>query len=188
MLIPFLHGISDLKLPISFHTPNAMNARFIDMELAQLMVRSGFASFFLGLESSDMAWQQSTGGKVGSDEFAAAVGYLKESGTGSITAYIIIGHPDSEGQAVESTIDFANRCGARVLLSEFSPVPGTVDGVKCSPWADLSEPLSHNKTAFAIRRLGLDKVNQLKQFAHLKNAALTSKPQGFEVNPARLKW
>jgi hypothetical protein len=86
----------------------------------------------------------------------------------------MVGHPDLENCDVEDAIRFANQCGAKVLLSEFSPIPGTIDGEKCSPWADLSEPLSHNKTAFALRRLGADQVNRLKSLAHSLNAQLAS--------------
>jgi hypothetical protein len=59
-----------------------------------------------------------------------------------------------------------------VLLSEFSPIPDTVDGNKSGKWADLSEPLSHNKTAFAIRRLGTDYLNRLKELTHSLNSQL----------------
>ena len=93
-------------------------------------------------------------------------------GARSVTTYIIVGHPDSEERDVERSIRFAHRCGTRVLLSEFSPVPGTVDGEKCRPWADLAEPLSHNKTAFALRRFGVEAVNRLKQLTHELNGNL----------------
>jgi radical SAM superfamily enzyme YgiQ (UPF0313 family) len=169
VLAPFLESVIRSGMTVSFHTPNALNARFINPDLARLMVRAGFASFYLGLESRAESWQRSTGGKVDASEFEVAVKCLKESGAQSIVTYIIVGHPDSEGQDLESSIRFAHRCGTRVLLSEFSPVPGTIDGAKCNQWADRSEPLSHNKTAFAIRRLGVDYVNRIKQFTHALN-------------------
>jgi radical SAM superfamily enzyme YgiQ (UPF0313 family) len=173
-LVPFLEAIIRNGIQVSFHTPNALNARFVTPGLARLMVRAGFAGFFLGLESAAASWQNSSGGKVRSDEFASAVNNLQAAGAHSITTYIMVGHPDLENCDVEDAIRFANQCGAKVLLSEFSPIPGTIDGEKCSPWADLSEPLSHNKTAFALRRLGADQVNRLKSLAHSLNAQLAS--------------
>ncbi len=171
-LKPFLDAVLEDKIHAAFHTPNALNARFITPELARLMVRAGFTGFFLGLENSSPSWQQSTGGKVRSDEFANAVNHLKAAGAGFIGAYIIAGHPDSDSHEVERSIRFAHQCGTRVLLSEFSPIPGTIDGEKCRKWADLDEPLSHNKTAFAIRRAGTDDMNRLKQLTRSLNSKL----------------
>jgi hypothetical protein len=172
VLIPFLEAVIQSDARVSFHTPNALNARFMTPELARLMVRGGFASFYFGLESHDSQWQRSTGGKIASDEFAAAASYLRAAGAKSMVAYIIAGHPDQDMQDPESAIRFAHQCGASVLLSEFSPIPGTADGIKSERWADLSEPLSHNKTAFAIRRLGTDYLNHLKKLTHSLNSQL----------------
>jgi radical SAM superfamily enzyme YgiQ (UPF0313 family) len=172
VLIPLLDSIIKSQTQISFHTPNALNARFITSDLAQRMVQAGFVSFFLGLESSAISWQQSTGGKVQPDEFEDAVKCLKQAGARSIITYIILGHPDSEAQDPELSIRFAHQCGTRVLLAEFSPIPGTADGKKSERWADFNEPLSHNKTAFAIRRLGMENVNRLKILTHALNSQL----------------
>jgi radical SAM superfamily enzyme YgiQ (UPF0313 family) len=174
VLIPFLDAACETG--VSFHTPNALNARFINPEVARAMVQSGFAGFFLGLESSSPPWQESTGGKVHTGEFEFAVECLKSAGAQSIITYVIAGHPDSDGQDLEQSIRFASRCGTKVLLSEFSPIPGTVDGLKSAPWADMDEPLSHNKTAFAIRRLGVERVNDLKLLTRKLNSLAWDAP------------
>ena len=57
---------------------------------------------------------------------------------------------------------FAHELGLRVMLSEFSPLPGTPDGEACRSLIDLDEPLCHNKTFFAAQRLGYDEVERLK--------------------------
>jgi len=172
VLTPFLEEVLKKKMQLSFHTPNAINARFVSADLARLMVRAGFTSFFIGLESSSPSWQQTTGGKVEVEEYVAAVGHLQKAGAQAITTYIIIGHPHSDDQDLESSIELAHESGTKVLLSEFSPIPGTEDGEKSRDWADLQEPLSHNKTAFAIRRLGFDRLNRLKQLARTLNSKL----------------
>ena len=171
-LIPVLKSVLGKKLPVSFHTPNALNARFLSSDIAKLMVQAGFASFFIGLESSSSSWQKSTGGKVDKEEYVAAVKHLKEAGALAITTYIIVGHPLSDNQDLESSIRLAHDSGTRVLLSEFSPIPGTEDGEKSRTWADLQEPLTHNKTAFALRRLGFDRLNELKQLVRTLNSRL----------------
>jgi radical SAM superfamily enzyme YgiQ (UPF0313 family) len=172
VLVPFLENAIRSGHRLSFHTPNALNARFMTGELARLMVRAGFKSFFFGLESCDPSWQRSTGGKVYAEEFAAAVAHLRAAGAGFIGRYIIVGHPDSDSRPSEESIRFAHQCGTRAILSEFSPIPGTIDGTKSQAWADMAEPLSHNKTAFTARRLGPDCLNNLKALARELNSRL----------------
>jgi hypothetical protein len=162
ILMPFLDAVLRQDLSLSFHTPNALNARFITPEIARLMVRAGFKTFFLGFESSAYDWQRKTGGKVYNEEFAAAVHNLREAGAPSITAYIIIGHPNSPQQDLEASIRFAAEQGARVMLSEFAPIPGTPDGEACRDYTGLEEPLNHNKMAFTWRFLGAGRVDGLK--------------------------
>jgi len=169
ILLPFLDSVLRQDLDLLFHTPNALNARFITPEIARLMVRAGFKTFFLGLESNAYEWQRKTGGKVYSEEFADAVAALREAGAQSITAYIIIGHPDSHKQDVETSIRFAGQTGARVMLSEFAPIPGTPDGEACRVHTNLEDPLNHNKTAFTSRYLGPERVNELKALCRQVN-------------------
>ena len=172
ILLPFLEQVlKEDALNLSYHTPNALNARFITPEIAGLMVRAGFKTFFLGFESSAYTWQRKTGGKVYSEEFSNAVRTLRDAGARSITAYIIIGHPDSEDQNVDASIRFAAEQGARVMLSEFAPIPGTPDGEACRAYTQLDEPLNHNKTAFTLRSLGSDRVNGLKALARQVNCS-----------------
>jgi hypothetical protein len=172
ILLPFLEALVRRKLDAAFHTPNALNARFITPEVARLMVRAGFKTFFLGFESNDYEWQRRTGGKVYSEEFVRAVRSLREAGASSITAYVIIGHPNSRQQDLEASIRFAAAQGARVMLSEFAPIPGTADGEACHTHTELDEPLNHNKTAFTLRFLGAERVNQLKALSREVNRAL----------------
>jgi radical SAM superfamily enzyme YgiQ (UPF0313 family) len=172
ILMPFLVGVLESRIQVDFHTPNAINARFITSEIAQLMVRAGFRSFFLGFESGSEVWQRMTGGKVYAHEFAKAVESLRDAGADSIIAYIIIGHPDSKDQDVEGTLKLAHDLGTRIMLSEFAPVPGTPDGERSRAWVDMDEPLEHNKTAFTSRLLGSERVTQLKALTQKLNQTL----------------
>lgn len=174
ILIPFLHHVIKQNLTVHFHTPNALNARFITPELADLMMRAGFQKLYLGFESSAYEWQKKTGGKVYSDEFARAVENLCKAGAklDDLTAYIIVGHPEDDLQNVEASMSFVQSLGVRTQLSEFSPIPATPDGEKCRRWVKLDEPLWHNKTAFSTIRLGFDRLNQLKNMCWQLNRSL----------------
>jgi hypothetical protein len=174
VLMPFLEQVLKRNIKVNFHSPNALNARFITKELAELLVRAGFKTFYLGFESSASKWQSKTGSKVSSDELARAVKCLRAAGAepAEITAYQILGHPHGDSQQLEGTMQFANSLGIRGTLADFSPIPGTADGNYCSKWVDMSEPLFQNKTAFPIILLGNDEVNRLKDIQRKLNRNL----------------
>jgi radical SAM superfamily enzyme YgiQ (UPF0313 family) len=177
VLVPFLTEILRRGIRVNLHTPNALHARFLTSDLAQLMVKAGFKTFYLGFESASRQWQEDTGGKVFSEELARAVGHLFAAGADpvDITAYEIVGHPDSDVQELEESMRFVHRLGIRGMLADFSPIPGTPDGEACRRWVDLDEPLMHNKTAFPIIRLGFDEVNRLKDLQRALNRTMASK-------------
>lgn len=171
ILIRFLKEVLQRGYRVNFHTPNALNARFITEELADLLIEAGFKTFHLGFESSAYEWHRHTDRKVYSHELVRAVERLVSAGAKrqNITAYLIMGHPQSELQDVEASIRFARDTGIRSMLAEFSPIPGTPDGEACRKWVNLDEPLWHNKTVFPIIRLGWEEVQRLKGIAHLAN-------------------
>ena len=164
VLIPFLEKVIKNKIQVNFHTPNALNARFITSDLANIMIHGGFKTFYLGFESSSVKWQNQTGSKVFSEELVQAVEYLKKAGANlnDITAYQILGHPNADMQELEESMDFVHSLGIRGMLADFSPIPGTPDGESCRNLVNLDEPLMHNKTAFPIIMMGFDESNRLK--------------------------
>jgi len=171
VLVPFLNEVIKRKIVVNFHTPNALNARFVTQELANLMVTAGFKTLYLGFESSSADWQQQTGSKVFAAELADAVQYLKNAGVdgNNITVYQILGHPLSDSKQLEETMYFVNSLGVRGMLADFSPIPGTPDGDICSRWVNISEPLMHNKTAFPIITMGFNETNSLKDIQRKLN-------------------
>ena len=174
VLIPFLEQVIRCNIKADFHTPNALNARFVTPQLAKLMVRVGFKTFYLGFESISLQWQQRTGSKVSSDELAQAVKSLVAAGVEptSITAYQILGHPDTDTQQLEASMRYANSLGIRVMLADFAPIQGTPDGERCREWVNMDEPLFHNKTVFPIILLGFNEVNRLKSLQQRFNCSL----------------
>jgi len=174
VLIPFLNEVVKCNIKVNFHSPNALNARFITSRLAELMVRAGFKTFYFGFESTSIQWQKHTGSKVFSNELAQAVKYLTSAGAepANITAYQVLGHPHIDTQQLEASMRFVNSLGIRGMLADFSPIPGTPDGEYCRKWVNMDEPLMHNKTAFPIILLGFDETNRLKDLQRHLNRSL----------------
>ena len=174
VLMPFLREVIKQNIKVNFHSPNALNARFITPELADLMVEAGFKTFYLGFESASSQWQQKTGSKVSPDEFRLAVEYLIAAGAqlANITAYQILGHPYGNIQQLEDSMHFVNSLGIRGMLADFSPIPGTPDGEYCRKWVNMDEPLLHNKAAFPIFLLGFEYANYFKDLQRKLNSSL----------------
>jgi len=174
ILIPYLRSIQKQNLRLAFHTPNALNARFVTPELAQLLVETGFQQLYLGFESSSAQWQKTTGGKVYPGELERAVDLLLEAGAkrNQLHCYLIVGHPKGCLQDLENSMRFASSLGLRIMLSEFSPLPGTPDGELCRQWVDLDEPLLHNKTLFTRTFLGEKPLQELKDLCKELNGKL----------------
>lgn len=168
---PFLRYVVKSKVKINFHTPNAFNARFIDNELASLMIEGGFKSIYLGFESRENEFQKQTGSKIFDNEFSNAIKNLVYAGAErqNITAYLILGHPKFEIQDVEESLKYVNAIGIKSMLADFSPIPGTPDGKLCEKYVDMNEPLMHNKTVFPIKVFGADKVNKIKDLCRSLN-------------------
>ena len=51
VFVPFLNELIRRRIKINLHSPNALNVRFITAKLAELMVKAGFKTFYLGFES-----------------------------------------------------------------------------------------------------------------------------------------
>lgn len=174
VLSPFLEQVQSRDIKVNFHSPNALNARFLTREIAELMVAAGFQTFYLGFESASEQWQGKTGSKVCSRELGEAVENLQAAGAEaqSITAYQMLGHPDIDIQRLEESMRFVASLGIWGMLADFSPIPGTLDGERCCEYVDMSEPLLHNNTAFTIIRLGFDESNRLKDLQRKLNRQL----------------
>jgi hypothetical protein len=64
---------------------------------------------------------------------------------------------------------FVNSLGVRIMLADFSPIPGTPDGQLAEKYVDMNEPLMHNKTAFPIILLGNEEVTRIKDMCRSLN-------------------
>lgn len=156
-----------------FYTPNGLHARFMTDEIARKMRGAGFVRPILSLETADdikgAGWHE----KVTKDELEGAVRYLYDAGyrRGDITVYLMLGVPGSTFSDVEGSIAYINSLGARISLSEFSPVPGTrLAGISGER---INEPLLQNNSVFpSFAPEEWDKVSRIKEKARMFNRSL----------------
>jgi radical SAM superfamily enzyme YgiQ (UPF0313 family) len=155
-IIPFLQEVIRRGRQCNFHSPNALHAKMIDEEVADLLFRGGFKTIRLGLETSNETTQAETGGKVDNQEFRRAVRNLKRGGYagGEIGVYLMAGLPGQRVEEVKESIAFVKESGAKPVLVEYSPIPGTPmfeQAVKMSSFDLENEPLFHNNSLFPCR-------------------------------------
>ncbi|GAB1487078.1 hypothetical protein MASR2M79_21310 [Aminivibrio sp.] len=138
---------------LAWHTPNGLSVREIDQECANVLMRTGFQTLRLSLESIDPSLLGRSSFKATADEFLRALECLKRAGFDSsrIETYILAGLPGQKASSVAETIDFVIEAGGRPKLAVFSPVPGTLsfeEAAAALP-ALRTEPLLGNKTAYS---------------------------------------
>ncbi len=151
MIIPLLEEIKRRNLTCHFHCPNGLHLREINTELAKMLYTSGFKTIRFGFETADFQKQKETGGKVINKELEDGVQHLKKAGykTCDIGIYLLCGLPGQRASEVWHSIYFVRQCGAKPMLAEYSPIPGTkmwADAVASSPFDIQAEPLYHNNS------------------------------------------
>lgn len=151
MAIPLLKEIIKHRLPGKFHCPNGLHLREVNDEIAGLLFKAGFKTMRFGFETADGNRQRKTGGKVTNNDLQQAVQCLTKAGYRGeeIGIYLLCGMPGQAAAEVRESILFVKSCGARPILAEYSPIPGTAlwdAAVQVSPFDIEAEPLYHNNT------------------------------------------
>lgn len=151
MSIPLLKEIIGRGLTCQFHCPNGLHLREVTPKLAKLMFTAGFRTIRFGFETADVQRQLNTGGKVTNEHLERAVAYLREAGyePQDIGIYLLCGLPGQSAVEVHEAIKHVKRCGARPVIAEYSPIPGTAlwdASVEASPYPIAQEPLFHNNS------------------------------------------
>jgi radical SAM superfamily enzyme YgiQ (UPF0313 family) len=173
---PLIDEILRRDLACSFHTPNGLHAGEMTREVARRMFRAGFRTVRLGLETAAPHEQGRSGGKITNQAFEEAVEALKQAGFGGreVAAYLLVGLPDQSPSDVMESIRFVHGCGLQVRLSEFTPIPGTLEGERSLQHGESSdgdEPLLHNNSFFSASSLGEPwvTIEEIKQKAREGN-------------------
>lgn len=171
-----LSSLLKKQLPITFHTPNGIHAKEVDIELAIKLYQSNFKTLNIALETINANRQKTaSSGKVTNEEFEKCIKNLKQVGYtyDNITAYVMIGLPNQEIDEIIDTYVFVYNLGIRLYVSQFSPVPGTPDFNKAIELYGFNpdEPLYSNKTAFPFRNrlMPYELYEKVRHFAKYLN-------------------
>jgi hypothetical protein len=162
-IIPILEAAARRALPLSFHTPNGLHVREIDVRLARLFRAAGVRSVFLSQESLDDELLGRACPKVSSADLGRALASLEAAGypRAEVNVYLIVGLPDQDPGCVRESIRAVRRLGARPRLAFFSPVPGTAEWKRetaAGGTPENGDPLLHNKLASIYLRGGASRV------------------------------
>jgi len=167
---PLFEGLAAAGAGLALHSPNGLHLREIDGPTARLMRAAGFESLYLSLESADAALMKERGPKASPADLEAALKELEAAGyeRSAVGVYLITGLPGQSPDGVAESVRVVRRLGAAPRVAYFSPIPGTAEWtslVRSGVLADASDPLLHNKTAFAYLKSGLspDGVDALKR-------------------------
>lgn len=174
MAVPLFEEIIRRRLPVQFHCPNGLHLREITPELSSLLYRAGVRTIRFGFETSDSFRQLETGGKISNEEFKNAIRYLRSGGyrPEDIGIYILCGLPGQPAGEIRETIQFVRSSGARPILAEYSPIPGSAlwsEAVAASSYPIEKEPLFHNNTLLPCKSASLtdETYQSLKLLARL---------------------
>ena len=170
--VPILKELIRIKLNVRLHFPNGLHIKYINEEIAELMMAAGCKTIRLGLETAEPVQQLSTGGKVSTEDFIRAANALKKAGftDKEVGVYILAGLPGQEVNEVYNTIRLVKEQGLKPLIAEYSPIPGTAlweKAVALSPFPIEEEPLFHNNTLLPCQweKFTLNDLERLKQTA-----------------------
>jgi radical SAM superfamily enzyme YgiQ (UPF0313 family) len=150
-LVPILEAVADSGLRVTFHAPNGVHVREIDLAFARLLRRAGMTSLYLSQESMDGGLLEERAPKAVPDDLERALSALEGAGyrRRDIGVYLIAGLPGQGAAAVREAVRSVIEAGAVPRLAHFSPIPGTPDWeslVRRGALAADADPLLHNKT------------------------------------------
>jgi radical SAM superfamily enzyme YgiQ (UPF0313 family) len=177
--LPLCERIIQNRLQTTFHTPNGLQAKFIDASTARLMWQAGFKTIRLAYESGSEERQRDMSKKVSNESFARAVANLHAAGFGpqELDAYVIMALPGQSLHEILWSMAYVHSLGVGIRLAAFSPIPGTVEygrAVARGEMAFDADPLLTNNSILPIRLpdVPFETYDRIAQLAKQLNAHL----------------
>ncbi|MGH7449975.1 MAG: B12-binding domain-containing radical SAM protein [bacterium] len=177
--LPLCEKIITHQINATFHTPNGLQAKFIDANTARLMWLTGFKTIRLAYESGSEERQRDMSKKVSNASFARAVANLYAAGFGpnELDAYVMMALPGQSIHEILRSMAYVHSLGVGIRLAAFSPIPGTVDYERAVARGELAadaDPLLTNNSILPIRppEVPHETYNKINLLAKALNAHL----------------
>jgi hypothetical protein len=179
-LLPLLEAVIQGEVHCTFHTPNGLQPRAIDREVAKMMFRSGFRTVRLSFETADEGRQAENGPKVTNADLMDAIDHLKAAGYQGkeLEVYVLAGLPGQSLEEMVESVMFVARLGAKARLAFYSPIPGTGEwekAVRLFGFDPEADPLLHNNSIHPFHPApspGEEPVEAVQQLSKVLNAAI----------------
>jgi radical SAM superfamily enzyme YgiQ (UPF0313 family) len=170
--MPILEAIIAVQMDIRLHTPNALHIREITLPVAELMVRAGFHTIRLGLETTAFDHRDHLDRKVNAAQFLRSVNHLKTAGfrADQVGAYLLSGLPGQTVADVAQSIDVVKRAGITPVIAHYTPIPHTPmwpEAVAASRYDLEADPIFTNNALFPCQ----SEAFSWKALSHLKRIA-----------------
>lgn len=120
-----LRGLIDLKLDISWATPNGVRLDSLDDELLSLMKQSGLYLISLGIESGSDRILTLMKKNITTAEIREGIQKIHKAKI-DVAGFFILGFPGETKEEIEKTIEFSRQLGLiRANFFTYLPFPGT---------------------------------------------------------------
>lgn len=148
-LWPVLDAITERKLDLRLHTPNAMHVRRLTPDVCQRLRQAGLTTVRLGLETTDFDHRNDV--KLTRKEWEDGARNLLDAGydLDDIGVYILFGLPGQDLANVKRAVSHVRAFGFRPHLAHYTPIPGSPmfdTACAASPYPLADEPLYQNNS------------------------------------------
>ncbi|MEN3046428.1 MAG: B12-binding domain-containing radical SAM protein [Candidatus Hydrothermales bacterium] len=165
----FLKKFIEKSLDIRVHTPNAIHARYIDQEMAELLKKANFKTIRIGFETiNEEKLKKIWSGKLMLRDFENAIFNLKKAGfEEEIGAYVLIGTLNDDLDEIMKTYEYLFKNKVKIYPAQFSPLP-------FNSFFNKEEPLLSNKSIYPCGNpnIGFSLYEKIKDFAKVLNRNL----------------
>ncbi|MBF0119721.1 MAG: cobalamin-dependent protein [Desulfobacterales bacterium] len=170
-IIPLLEKVIAQKLPIRFHTPNAIHIKWITKEIANLFFKANFKTIRLGLETAIN--DERIDIKVKENEFDKASSHLLSAGftKEEVGAYILAGLPYQSIESIKRSVEIVKKNCITPIPAYYTPIPNTElwkDAVSSSRYDLESDPIFTNNAILPCRqdKFSWKIITDIKVLAH----------------------